>query len=123
MLMSTFVKADNNVTIRKNLQKLGMTDVEIMESPIKNIKSVLTREGTLYVSEDGKYVLHGALYEITDKGIVNLTTKSLLVKLNNLKNEMIVYPAKKENMLLPYSWTLLVIIVIYYIKKLKNIMS
>ncbi|QEH08230.1 bifunctional protein-disulfide isomerase/oxidoreductase DsbC [Histophilus somni] len=96
MLMSTFVKADNNVTIRKNLQKLGMTDVEIMESPIKNIKSVLTREGTLYVSEDGKYVLHGALYEITDKGIVNLTTKSLLVKLNNLKNEMIVYPAKKE---------------------------
>lgn len=48
MLMSTFVKADdNNVTIRKNLQKLGMTDVEIMESPIKNIKSVLTREGTL----------------------------------------------------------------------------
>ncbi len=97
MLMSTFVKADdNNVTIRKNLQKLGMTDVEIMESPIKNIKSVLTREGTLYVSEDGKYVLQGALYEITDKGIVNLTTKSLLVKLNNLKNEMIVYPAKKE---------------------------
>lgn len=67
MLMSTFVKADdNNVTIRKNLQKLGMTDVEIMESPIKNIKECLTREGTLYVSEDGKYVLQGALYEITD---------------------------------------------------------
>ncbi len=95
LVMSTFATADN-AAISNNLQKLGITEVEITDSPIKNIKNVLTSEGALYISEDGKYILQGPLYEITNKGLVDLTGKSLLGKLNNLKNEMIIYPAKNE---------------------------
>ncbi|MBN6709827.1 bifunctional protein-disulfide isomerase/oxidoreductase DsbC [Haemophilus haemoglobinophilus] len=95
MAISTVATADN-AAISNNLQKLGIKDAEITDSPIKNIKNVLTSEGSLYISEDGKYILQGPLYEITNKGLVDLTSKSLLGKLNNLKNEMIIYPAKNE---------------------------
>ncbi|OOS00964.1 bifunctional protein-disulfide isomerase/oxidoreductase DsbC [Canicola haemoglobinophilus] len=93
--ISTFATADN-AAISNNLQKLGVSDVKITDSPIQNIKTVLSDKGVFYISEDGKYLLQGSLYEITDKGVTDLTSKALLDKLNNLENEMIVYPAKNE---------------------------
>ncbi|MDG2916743.1 bifunctional protein-disulfide isomerase/oxidoreductase DsbC [Bisgaard Taxon 10/6] len=86
----------DDAAIHKNLKKLGAKQIEIKPSPIKGLKAVNTEEGMLYVSEDGKYVLQGKLFELTDKGPVDVTAKSLMGTLESYKSSMIVYPAKQE---------------------------
>ncbi|MFZ7240823.1 bifunctional protein-disulfide isomerase/oxidoreductase DsbC [Avibacterium avium] len=88
--------AASDAQIEAQLKKLGVSQMEIKSSPINGLKTVISNEGIFYASEDGKYVLQGQLYELTDKGAVDLTGKFLLDKLNSYKNEMIVYPAKNE---------------------------
>lgn len=86
----------SDAQIEAQLKKLGVSQMEIKPSPINGLKTVISNEGIFYASEEGKYVLQGQLYELTDKGAVDLTGKFLLDKLNSYKNEMIVYPAKNE---------------------------
>ncbi|PJG83165.1 bifunctional protein-disulfide isomerase/oxidoreductase DsbC [Caviibacterium pharyngocola] len=94
-LIALCASADD-ATIKTQLGKLGASDIEIQTSPIKGVKTVISNEGVFYISEDGKYVLQGQLYELTDKGPVDLTGKILSDKLNSYQKEMIVYPAKNE---------------------------
>ena len=56
----------------------------------------MTDQGILYVSEDGKYVLQGKLFELNGNKIVDVSAKALMATLESYKNEMIVYPAKNE---------------------------
>ena len=86
----------NDVALKSKLEKLGVKDIDIQTSPIKGLKTVVSDQGIFYASEDGEYLLQGKIYKLTDKGISNVTNKVLLDKLNALKNEMIVYPAKKN---------------------------
>lgn len=86
----------NDTAIFSGLKKLNLTEIEIKSSPIEGLKTVFTEEGILYVSTDGKYILHGKLYEISEKGIVDVMGKTLFEKLNGYKDEMIIYPAKNE---------------------------
>ncbi|QIM68820.1 bifunctional protein-disulfide isomerase/oxidoreductase DsbC [Basfia succiniciproducens] len=95
MAISMAATADN-AQITTQLKKLGATNIEVKDSPISGIKTVVTNEGVLYATEDGKYVLQGKLFELTDKGPVDVTGKALLATLESYKNEMIVYPAKNE---------------------------
>lgn len=82
--------------IASQLKKMGFGEVEVKHSPIKGVQTVVSSAGVFYATEDGKYILQGKLFEITDKGVVDVTNKELLEKLNALKSEMIVYPAKNE---------------------------
>ena len=82
--------------IASQLKKMGFGEVEVKPSPIKGVQTVVSSAGVFYATEDGKYILQGKLFEITDKGVVDVTNKELLEKLNALKSEMIVYPAKNE---------------------------
>ena len=96
-----FVAASNavladDVAIKNKLQALGAQNIEISASPISGIKTVITDEGILYITEDGKYALQGKLYELTAKGPLDVNGKVLINKLNSFKNEMIIYPAKNE---------------------------
>ncbi|WP_233112442.1 bifunctional protein-disulfide isomerase/oxidoreductase DsbC [Aggregatibacter actinomycetemcomitans] len=86
----------NDAVLKSKLEKLGVKDIDIQTSPIKGLKTVVSDQGIFYASEDGEYLLQGKIYKLTDKGISNVTNKVLLDKLNALKNEMIVYPAKNE---------------------------
>ncbi|EHK91396.1 bifunctional protein-disulfide isomerase/oxidoreductase DsbC [Aggregatibacter actinomycetemcomitans] len=86
----------NDAALKSKLEKLGVKDIDIQTSPIKGLKTVVSDQGIFYASEDGEYLLQGKIYKLTDKGISNVTNKVLLDKLNALKNEMIVYPAKNE---------------------------
>lgn len=95
MAISMAATADN-AQITTQLKKLGATNIEVKDSPISGIKTVVTNEGVLYTTEDGKYVLQGKLFELTDKGPVDVTGKALLATLESYKNEMIIYPAKNE---------------------------
>lgn len=93
--VSSMALADDAAIIN-NLKKLGATQVEVKNSPMKGIKTVITDQGLLYASEDGKYMLQGKLFELTDKGPVDVSAQALMGVLESYKNEMIVYPAKNE---------------------------
>ena len=82
--------------IKSKLQALGAKNIEVKDSPVKGLKTAVTDQGILYVSENGQYVLQGKMYELTNKGPVDVAGKLLPDKVNALKNEMIIYPAKNE---------------------------
>lgn len=86
----------DDAAIKSKLQALGAKSVDIKTSPVAGVKTAVTDEGIIYVTEDGKYAFQGKLYELTDKGPVDVAGKLLMDKLNSYKNEMIVYPAKNE---------------------------
>ena len=86
----------NDATIKSKLQSLGASNIDVKSSPISGIKTAVTDQGVLYVTEDGKYAFQGKLYELTNNGPVGVAGKILVDKLNSYKNEMIVYPAKNE---------------------------
>lgn len=87
--------ADDSV-IKTKLQALGAKSIDVKPSPVSGIKTAITDEGIIYVTEDGKYAFQGKLYELTNKGPVDVAGKMLMDKLNSYKSEMIVYPAKNE---------------------------
>ncbi|OOF42148.1 bifunctional protein-disulfide isomerase/oxidoreductase DsbC [Rodentibacter rarus] len=89
------VMADD-AAIQRQLKALGVKHIDIKNSPIAGIKTAVTDEGIIYVTEDGKYAFQGKLYELTNKGPMDVSGKLLMDKLNAYKNEMIVYPAKNE---------------------------
>lgn len=86
----------DDVAIKRKLQSFNISNIVIKSSPISGIKTAVTDQGILYVSEDGKYLFEGKLYELTNNGSVDVAGKILVDKLNSYKNEMIVYPAKNE---------------------------
>lgn len=86
----------NEAAISAQFKKLGASSVEVKPSPIANLKTVVTDNGIFYASQDGKYILQGKLFELTDKGPVDISNALLMDKLNSHKDEMIIYPAKNE---------------------------
>ena len=86
----------SDAEIKSKLQALGAKNIEVKDSPVKGLKTAVTDQGILYVSENGQYVLQGKMYELTNKGPIDVAGKFLADKVNALKNEMIIYPAKNE---------------------------
>ena len=86
----------SDAEIKSKLQALGAKNIEVKDSPVKGLKTAVTDQGILYVSENGQYVLQGKMYELTNKGPVDVAGKFLADKVNELKSEMIVYSAKNE---------------------------
>ena len=93
--MSGVAQADS-ATIKQSLEKLGIADAEVQDSPVTGLKTVLSDSGVLYVSDDGKYVLQGTLYDISKEQPVNVTNQMLMGKLNSLEKDMIIYKAPQE---------------------------
>lgn len=86
----------DDAAIKRKLQSFNVSNIAIKSSPISGIRTAVTDQGILYVSEDGKYLFEGKLYEFTNNGPVDVAGKILVDKLNSYKDEMIVYPAKNE---------------------------
>lgn len=80
-------------------QKLRLNISSIKPSPVKHILEIVTEQGLLYVSDDGRFLIQGTLYGLGTK-IENLTDKSLdSVRVDGIAkfaNDMIVFPAKDE---------------------------
>jgi thiol:disulfide interchange protein DsbC len=83
-------------SLKATLNKIGLENPEVKASPVKGLKTVTTPKGVIYVSEDGKYVLQGPLYDVSGERPVNLSNQPLVNKLNAMQNEMIIYKAAKE---------------------------
>lgn len=86
----------NDAAIHKALANMGIQQTEVQPSPIAGLKTVLTESGVLYVSEDGKHILQGPLYDISGKQPINVTNQRLVSKLDALKDQMIIYKAAQE---------------------------
>jgi thiol:disulfide interchange protein DsbC len=69
---------------------------DIQPSPVSGMSTVLTDSGVLYVTDDGKHIIQGPMYDVSGAQPVNVTNQLLVGKLNALSNEMIVYKAPKE---------------------------
>ncbi|SFT83074.1 Thiol:disulfide interchange protein DsbC [Kosakonia arachidis] len=86
----------DDAAIKQSLTKLGVQSSEILPAPVAGMKAVLTNSGVLYVTEDGKHIIQGPMYDVSGAQPVNVTTQMLLPHLNALEKEMIVYKAPKE---------------------------
>ncbi|WP_411753672.1 bifunctional protein-disulfide isomerase/oxidoreductase DsbC [Serratia sp. (in: enterobacteria)] len=86
----------DDAAIQKALGSLGIKQADVQPSPVAGLKTVLTEGGTLYVTEDGKHVLQGPLYDVSGSQPVNVTNQLLMTRLEALKDQMIVYKAAKE---------------------------
>ena len=78
----------DDAAITKKLHAFGLKTVEIGDSPVPGLRSVIT--------EQGIYYLQGDLVELGDNGPIDLSNRPLLPKLEALKDEMIIFPAKNE---------------------------
>ncbi len=92
---SGFAHADD-AAIKQTLGKLGLTNAEIQDAPVAGMKTVISNSGVLYLSEDGKYLIQGPVYDVSGSQPVNITNKLLMGKLNALEKDMIVYKAAQE---------------------------
>ncbi|MDH2998128.1 protein-disulfide isomerase [Pasteurellaceae bacterium LFhippo2] len=94
--LSSAVVMANNANLQKQLEKMGATNVKVSESALPNFKTAVTDQGVLQISNDGRFVIQGTVFELKDGKAVDITNKALLAELDSLKNEMIIYPAKNE---------------------------
>lgn len=85
-----------NKTIVQTLGKMNIQVSDIEPSPLPGIKSVLTDSGVFYVSEDGKYLFQGPLFDIGGKKLINVSNLTLNKQLDALIPQMIVYKAPKQ---------------------------
>ena len=92
---SGMVHADD-AAIRQSLAKLGVQSTEIQPAPVAGMKTVLTNSGVLYVTEDGKHIIQGPMYDVSGASPVNVTNQLLMKHLNALEKEMIIYKAPQE---------------------------
>ncbi|KEY59290.1 bifunctional protein-disulfide isomerase/oxidoreductase DsbC [Serratia sp. DD3] len=92
----TGVAHADDAAIQKALGSLGIKQADVQSSPIAGVKTVLTESGALYVTEDGKYILQGPLYDVSGKQPVNVTNQLLMAQLTALEDQMIVFKAAKE---------------------------
>ena len=86
----------DSAAIKQSLAKLGVQSTDIQPSPVSGMSTVLTDSGVLYVTDDGKHIIQGPMYDVSGAQPVNVTNQLLAGKLNALTKEMIVYKAPKE---------------------------
>lgn len=86
----------NDADLKKQLENMGATNVSISPSALPNFKTAVTDQGVLQISENGRFVIQGQVFELKNGKAVDITNNALLSELNSLKDEMIIYPAKNE---------------------------
>jgi len=93
--LSGMAHADD-AAIKQSLAKLGVQSTEIQPAPVSGMKTVMTNSGVLYVTDDGKHIIQGPMYDVSGAQPVNVTNQMLMTHLNALEKEMIVYKAAQE---------------------------
>ena len=96
-LISTSVFA-NNADITKTLNKLGYDtkDLKISNSPIQGFKKVQTPDGLFYVTNNGKYLTKGPMYNFSGNEPENIANSDNAKLIKSIAKDAIVYQAKNE---------------------------
>jgi len=106
LLLSNLAYSATDVTdksisqpIKSSLARLGLTPTEVNPSKVDGLLEVMTERGLFYISEDGQFLVHGKMYDLTN-GVENVTEQSLakvrVVDIKKFKDSMISFPAKNE---------------------------
>lgn len=80
--------------LQQQLEKIGATNVVVSDSPLPHFKTAVADQGVLHISEDGRFIIQGKIFELKDGKAVDISQHILLKELESLRDEMIVYPAK-----------------------------
>ncbi|WDE04324.1 bifunctional protein-disulfide isomerase/oxidoreductase DsbC [Thalassomonas viridans] len=105
LLLSVFLSgnslaADLSEFAAQRLAAMKLQVEEVSESTIPGFMQVVTGQGLFYVSNDGKQLLQGNLYNIEGSSPVNLTERKLselrIAGINKLKPGLVTFPAKDE---------------------------
>lgn len=96
-LISTSVLA-SSTDIVGTLSKLGYEekDIKISESPVQGLKSVITPDGLFYITDDGKYLTQGPIYNLEGNEPENIANSGNAKLLKSIEKDAIVYQAKDE---------------------------
>lgn len=86
----------DDANLKQQLEKMGASNVMISSSALPNFKTAVTDQGVLQISQDGRFVIQGQVFELKNSKAVDITNHALLKELNALTGEMIIYPAKNE---------------------------
>lgn len=86
----------NDAKLKQQLEKMGASNVSISPSALPNFKTAVTDQGVLQISDDGRFVIQGQVFELKNGKAIDITNNALLSELNAVQKEMIVYPAKNE---------------------------
>lgn len=117
---STVLSAEHQETARLLTTKLNFNISSISDSAIPGLFEVVTDQGIFYVNADASNLIQGALYQIDDKGVTDLTEQAMgkvrQQAIQALASETINYPAENEK----YSITVFTDINCGYCRKLHN---
>ncbi|MEY0336841.1 bifunctional protein-disulfide isomerase/oxidoreductase DsbC [Providencia stuartii] len=105
--------ATDDKVIEEKLARYNISVESIKPSPIVGLNTIDTSDGIIYVTDDGKYLLQGPIYDLSGKMPVNISNQPLMKKVEALKDEMIVFKAPKEK----YVVTVFIDITCSYCKK------
>ena len=94
-MVSMPVFADN-AAIKAQLAKMQIKAESIQPTPIVGLNAVLSDKGIFYITDDGKYLKAGPIYNINGEEPVSIANQVIMKKIDSLKNEMIVYKAANE---------------------------
>jgi thiol:disulfide interchange protein DsbC len=64
----------DNAAIKQSLAKLGVQS-GYSTSPVAGMSTVLTDSGVLYVTDDGKHIIQGPMYDVSGAQPVNVTNR------------------------------------------------
>lgn len=91
--------ADNKLNTQY-LEKIGIEVLRTEPGEIQGYVRAITNQGMFYISEDGKRLISGNVFDITASQPENLSEKALsqvrLEMLSDVKDEMLVYAADNE---------------------------
>ena len=85
--------ATDDKVIEEKLARYNISVESIKPSPIVGLNTIDTSDGIIYVTDDGKYLLQGPIYDLSGKMPVNISNQPLMKKVEALKDEMIVFKA------------------------------
>ena len=90
----------DDASLKSSLEKIGATNVRLSESPLPGFRLATSNEGVVHISENGQYVVQGNfnVLELKNGKATDITHKTQMASLNALSNEMIIYPAKQEKL-------------------------
>ncbi|WP_216782718.1 bifunctional protein-disulfide isomerase/oxidoreductase DsbC [Candidatus Profftia tarda] len=87
----------NDRKIQRSLKAIGVQQAETQSSPIAELQTVFTEKGIMYITRDGKYIMQGPIYDLSNKVPINVTNQMLVInRLQQLVPEMLIYKASQE---------------------------
>ncbi|WP_392552481.1 bifunctional protein-disulfide isomerase/oxidoreductase DsbC [Orbus wheelerorum] len=88
----------SDADIMATLQKLGYPKdtIQINTTPMSSMKRATTPDGVFYITNDGKFLTQGPIYNMTGEAPENIANSENLKLINSIAKDAIVYQAKNQ---------------------------